>query len=81
VKLLTESLSGNLNGEQYEIQDDHALWFCNKWKELQGEQLVNAVLSDADFWQTDLTRLNGFADAVNAQLKALQNGDIINNLL
>lgn len=65
---------GKLN---YPIRDDKAGYFYGDWKIVKTnspatvEKFVKSVLSDVTLWQTDLTTLPGFADAVTQNLNAL----------
>ncbi|SFE70338.1 tagaturonate reductase [Thermoflexibacter ruber] len=57
---------GKRGADFYLIQDDYASYFAEKWKNIATEdtQAVNQVLhqiyNDADFWGTDLTKVQGF---------------------
>lgn len=63
---------GDYNGNHYLVNDDNASWFCNKWN---SPDVVNAILGDEQFWDTNLLKLNGFAEDVSRQLKSLmENG-------
>jgi tagaturonate reductase len=56
---------GELNGQPYSIRCDSAAYFDEKWKNAASPiDLAQQVLSDTDLWDTDLTLLPGFADAV-----------------
>lgn len=67
---------GERNGEQYPLQDD-AQWldrFATLWsQQAQGavslQQLVQAVLSDEQHWQRDLSQQPGLVDAVTQHLQ------------
>lgn len=71
---------GTANGKTYPIQDDRAAWFADKCKQVKGADLVYTVLSDEAFWETDLTRLPGFNDAVTAKFNMLQNDGALETL-
>jgi len=69
------SYFGQLNGSQYPVQDDHAAYFAGKWNSNDVDEVVDTVLADKEFWETDLTSLSGFAEAVKINLHLLmQNG-------
>jgi tagaturonate reductase len=57
---------GKRGEDFYLIQDDYASYFAEKWKniDIEDTQAVNHVLSqiysDADFWGTDLNKVQGF---------------------
>ncbi len=66
---------GQINGSRYPVQDDRAAYFADKWKENDVDAVVDIVLADKEFWETDLSSLNGFAGAVKMNLHLLiQNG-------
>jgi tagaturonate reductase len=62
---------GLTNNTPYPVHDDHAAYFAELWKHKTADQLVDAVLADKRFWESDLTSLNGFADAVKRELHLL----------
>ena len=69
------SYFGKINGSQYPVQDDHAAYFAGKWSSNDVDEVVDAVMADKEFWETDLTSLSGFAEAVKINLHSLmQNG-------
>jgi tagaturonate reductase len=68
---------GNSNGVVYEVQDDQALYFAEKWMKHDVNGLVDEVLHDAAFWGEDLAALNGFADAVKTNLNSLQKNGVM----
>lgn len=56
---------GERDGVQYSIRCDSAAYFDEKWQNAASPaDLAEQVLSDATLWDTDLTLLPGFADAV-----------------
>jgi len=66
---------GQINGSPYPVQDDHAAYFAEKWNNHDVNELVDTVLTDEKFWETGLSSLNGFAEAVKMDLNLLvQNG-------
>ena len=66
---IEDQFIGNVNGRDYVIQDDHANWFAEHTG-LPLLELVHAVLSNIIFWETDLTCLKGFAEAVHCKLES-----------
>jgi tagaturonate reductase len=70
---------GSSNGTEYIVQDDHAAYWSAKWQE-DPDNIVENVLSDKSFWGTDLTRLNGFAEAVKVNLRALTRNGVMATL-
>jgi tagaturonate reductase len=71
--------AGQSNGSEYVIQDDHVAHIASKWNGGE-DKVVDEVLSDKSFWGTDLSRLNGFADAVKANVKALGKNGVMATL-
>ncbi|KAA0990824.1 tagaturonate reductase [Dyadobacter aurulentus] len=60
---------GELNGQPYSIRCDSAPYFDEKWKNAASPvDLAQQVLSDISLWETDLTLLPGFADAVKENM-------------
>ncbi|WP_460947043.1 tagaturonate reductase [Spirosoma daeguense] len=61
----------------YPIRDDKAGYFYGDWKTVKKstpttvEAFVKSVLSDKNLWQTDLTALPGFSEAVAQKLNAM----------
>ncbi len=53
-----------VNGNTYQVQDDHAPWFASAVKEYEGDELVKAVLGNQQFWGQNLCGLTGFCDTV-----------------
>ncbi|MCC3158051.1 tagaturonate reductase [Hymenobacter sp. 15J16-1T3B] len=62
---------GELNGEQYPIQDEKAGYFADLWQRLQPAELVSVVLHNQALWNHDLTALPGFASAVTGYLQQM----------
>ncbi len=61
---------GIQDGMEYEIRDDAAAFYSERWATGTPDQVVDAALAHTDFWGTDLTELPGFSDAVKASLAA-----------
>ncbi|WP_285008547.1 tagaturonate reductase [Pedobacter faecalis] len=57
---------GTASGHAYVITDDAAAYFFDK-RELADQEYVHTVMADEVLWGTDLTKLNGFAGAVEAK--------------
>jgi tagaturonate reductase len=68
---------GLVNGSSYEIQDDCAAYFDEKWKKYDTDSLVDIVLADKDLWETDLSMLKGFAEAVKTNLASLSHNGVM----
>jgi tagaturonate reductase len=69
---------GSINSLRYPVQDDRASYFAGKWKNNGANELVDEVLADKGFWETDLTSLTGFAEAVKMNLQALMKNGVMN---
>ena len=67
---------GKRGEELYEIKDDSVSYFQKQWSlvsagdTLDTDALAKSVMSDISLWETDLTALPGFLQAVQQQLKS-----------
>jgi tagaturonate reductase len=68
---------GTHKGSKYPVQDDNALVYALSWKQNDGIDVVNQILSDEDLWETNLKSLPGFAEAVAFQIEALEHKDVL----
>ena len=68
---------GDRNGELYEIKDDSATYFYDVWNSTSPDKIAEAVLSNDELWDTDLTSLPGFLNAVNEQLKEMMQSGVL----
>jgi tagaturonate reductase len=71
VKKTGDKYFGERNGVAYEIKDDSAAYFFNAWNNYSETELPKAILSDESLWDTDLTKLPGFLDAVQEYLSTM----------
>jgi len=62
------------------VQDEHAAYFANKWKENGEENIAEAVLRDKDFWGVDLNQLKGFTGTVNTFLRSIIRNGVMESL-
>jgi tagaturonate reductase len=62
---------GNLNGTDYVVEDEMAVYFAEKWKTNDSDTVTDAVLADKNLWGTDLSVLKGFADAVKENIQEI----------
>lgn len=62
---------GRLNGVAYPVNDDKAAYYSELWQYNNAEEVVQRVLQNKDLWEADLSKLNGFAEAVTTQLQSL----------
>ena len=65
--------SGYKNGKKYPVQDPQAGQLATYWQQSDTKKLVKAVLADQNLWETDLSLLPGFVEAVNEALNQLMN--------
>jgi tagaturonate reductase len=71
-----EQFWGELNGESYPIRDDQAAYFHQKWQAGSVDELIHPVLSDTQLWDSDLSLLPGFAQAVSQYLQTMMKGGV-----
>ena len=62
---------GIQNNEHYLINDERAPYFFSLWQKVSVDDLVHTLLANEELWQTDLRKLDGFANAVTKHLKAM----------
>lgn len=55
---------GNLNGADYLINDPKVAYFFEQWQNYSTKEVVENVLSNTAFWNTNLATINGFAEKV-----------------
>jgi tagaturonate reductase len=60
--------------DEYEIKDDAAEYFYKVWNNSNATEAVAEIIANEELWEIDLTKLPGFLQAVQEQLK-----DMINN--
>ncbi|MCC9168493.1 tagaturonate reductase [Pontibacter harenae] len=65
---------GEWNGEAIPLNDTPEVlnFFKEAWAKGDAATVVNTVLSNTDFWGTDLTSIAGFAEKVTEELQQLQ---------
>lgn len=73
VKQINGKFYGELNGDQYLIQDDCADEFMKRWQKLKPDELVRDVLNDSGFWGESLNLFPGFQNAVTEKLNLIMN--------
>ncbi|MFC0183467.1 tagaturonate reductase [Pseudarcicella hirudinis] len=71
VKVEGSAYFGFANGEYYQIQDEKAAYFYEKWQKSKPEELVGSVLSDKNLWDADLTELPDFARTISEYLNIM----------
>ncbi len=62
---------GEANGVAYPVQDEHAGYFNQLWKNTKPADVAKVALSNTQLWGTDLTTLTGFAYAVQSWLNSM----------
>jgi tagaturonate reductase len=72
--------SGNSNGKNYQVQDDHAGFLEKSWSIGDPATVVNEVLSGSDFWGFDLSAFGAFSEAVKNYLDSLITNGIISTM-
>ena len=60
---------GELNGNNYPINDNKAELYHTLWQEQSPSILVNTVVNNASLWDTDFATIPGFADKVTEKLR------------
>jgi len=66
-------LVGERDGVSYDIVDDApVLEFFASHKGMEADEFVTAFLKRDDFWGKDLTRVDGFVDAVTGALRSIR---------
>jgi tagaturonate reductase len=69
VKKENEKYFGERNGEPYEIKDESAEYFYQVNQDNSIDKVAGIVMQNEELWGADLTRLPGFLQAVQEQLK------------
>ena len=62
---------GSVNGKDYTVTDSQESYFSKVWKTQDTDLIVNNILSDQQLWETNLTTLPGFKQAVINNLNTL----------
>ena len=71
VKQVDGKFYGQLNGIDYQIQDDFAAVFMERWESLSPAEVVKEVLKDNAFWGEALDQFPGFENSVTEKLNLL----------
>ena len=73
---------GEANGVAYTITDDHAEYFAEIWSSARSEMdhALDKLLGDEEFWGTNLSLLNGFAEAVKKNVYELSQQDVLSTI-
>lgn len=73
----TGKFVGNANGEDYLVTDNEAGRFYKAWTSGNVKNVIEIVLKDASLWETDLTQLPGFKNAVIRNLDTITNSNML----
>lgn len=68
---------GELMGKSYVINDDKAAVFADLWKNYSLQEVVQKVLGNLQWWQTDLNLFAGFTHAVVYYIELFEKGKIL----
>lgn len=71
---------GERNGVAYEIKDDAVDYFYNVWQNSTPAKVVADVVTDKNLWETDLSALPGFQQAVTEQLEEMINTGVLETI-
>ncbi|MEO7925071.1 MAG: tagaturonate reductase [Chitinophagaceae bacterium] len=71
---------GERTGEEYEIKDDSAEYFYTSWKENNAATLAKEVMQNEELWDTDLSVLPGFLQAVQEQLQDMITNGVLQTI-
>ena len=63
---------GEVNGKKYTINDDNILLYAEKRRRLNTDDFVNEILADENLWESDLSKLPGFAESVINMIHLLE---------
>ncbi len=67
-----ERFQGTSQGKNYKIDDEHAPYYSDLWSEAgSAEEVVTSALSNEQLWETDLSLLPGFTDAVKEHVRTI----------
>jgi tagaturonate reductase len=78
VKKEGDKYYGSSNGTDYPINDDKAGYFYELWLNTAPDQIVATVLRNSELWDTDLSTLEGFEEAVTEKFYSIQQLGAIN---
>lgn len=77
VDKINDIYTGSINGIQYTVTDNQALTFYKAWEAENVNRVVKNILSDKYLWDTDLTMLPGFEEAVIYNLNKIMASGLI----
>ncbi len=63
---------GEINGKKYLVNDDHAAWYAEKWKNAKDPaQLVQDIMTDESFWDAGLKKHADLLNTITSKLQGL----------
>lgn len=77
VDKINDIYTGSINGMPYTVTDNQALNFHKAWEAENVNLVVKNILSDKYLWDTDLTMLPGFEEAVLHNLNKIMASGLI----
>jgi tagaturonate reductase len=63
--------NGVMNGNTYPVQDEQAGYYYQLWKENSSIDIPKKALANRELWETDLSWLPGFEDAVKYYMESV----------
>jgi len=78
VKTDEGAYTGNFKDREYNVTDSQAEYFCKIWENSDVNAVVEIVLMNKELWETDLTKLPGFKDAVAECLSSIVANNVVN---
>jgi tagaturonate reductase len=80
VKKENDKYYGNRSGQFYEIKDDSVEYFSEVWSNNSLNKVAEIVMQNEELWETDLTKLAGFLQAVQEQMNEFQLHGVLNTI-
>lgn len=70
-KMEDGKFKGQANNKMYPVTDDNAILFAEKWQHADTDTVVQNILRDDKLWESDLSSLPGFSEAVRDMMYSL----------
>jgi len=77
IKFVNGKYIGENNEIDYVITDDAASYFYTAWQQHSPAELAKTVMENEEMWDTDLTKLPGFLQAVQEQLAGIMENGVL----
>ncbi len=71
---------GERNGVGYEIKDDSAEYFYKIWNNNNTDKVAEEVMQNEELWDTDLSKLSGFLQTVQEQLRYMMTNGVLQTI-